>query len=289
MVMCVGGCTWQWLQRAVQQPIDQGSLLAPSVSQQPQDPSHAHANHMLSQHIKHTRRLLRLFRHALSKQALLTPGASSAMYGSELPAQMPAAAPTTWNPTSRELAASSHTASSAAAASNCAPSISCQSAAAADSAAAPASSGAASAAVTDSTADHAMSASAQAEDSSVAAGRDSSSVPHSASIKAALMLEAKPSAHTTILVEAIIPDQQLCTNSCHTPWLWNFSIAPQTLASHCSCGTLQTTASTAVPEGMDAQRHMAEQLVQQHIQSCEFGWNGKAPIQLSSSIKVSPL
>ena len=292
--MCSGGCTWQWLQRTVQQPMSQSIVLAPSVSR-PQDPSHAHAHHILSQHIKHTRRLLRLFRRALSKQTLITLGSSPAAHGSELPAQVPAAAPRMCDPISKELAASSYSASSSAAANNCAPPVSCQSKAAAaaalDSAAPQASSalrGAASASATDPTAGHTMLASTQAVDASTAAGHDSSSAPHSTSMnKAALFSRAKPSAQATILVEAIIPDQQLCANSCHTPCLLNFTVAPQTLARHCSGGTWQTDAITALPEGINAQRDMAEKLVQQHIQGSESGWSCNAPIQLSSSIKVS--
>lgn len=294
--MCIGGCTWQWLQRTVQQPLGQSSLLAPSVSQ-PQDARHAHAHHILSQHIKHTWRLIRLFRHAISKQTLVTSGGSPAMHGSDLPAQMPAAVPRMCNSIGEELEASSHSAFSSAAASSCAPCVSCQSEAAAaaalDPAAAQASSalrGAAEAAVTASTVEHTMSASTQAEDASAAAGHHSSSAPHSDSMnKAALFVGAKPSAQTTILVQAVIPDQQLCTNSCHTPCLLNFSVAPQTLASHCSGGTLQTNASTAVPEGIEAQRDIAKKLVQQHLQGTDSGWNGSAPIQLSSSVKVSHL
>ena len=289
--MSVGGCTWQWLQRTAQQPMGQSCLLTPNVSQ-PRDPRHAHAHQILSQHIKQTRRLLRLLRHALSKHISASPGGSSALHGSELPGQLPAAAPKICNPTSEELAASGHISSSAAA-SNCAPSASCQSAAATafDSATAQASSalrGAASAAVADSSADHAISASTQAEDPSTAAGRDSSSVFHSAFNKAALFSQAKPSTQTTILVEAVLPDQQFCANLCHTPCLLNFSIAPQILGSY-SGVTLQTNASTAVPEGIDTKRELAEQLVRQHVQSSKSGWNSSAPIQLSSSIKVSHL
>ena len=288
--MGAGGCTWQWLQRTVQQPMGQSSFVAPSVSQS-QDASHDHAHHILSQHTKHTRRLLRLFRRALSRQTSVTLRGSSAIHGSELPAQMPAAAARVCNPTREELA-SRHIASSSAAVSKGAPAVSCQSATAAAAAldpaaaqASPALRGAASAAVTDSTADHTMSASTQAGDTK-AADNHSPSAPHSASNKAALFSQTMPSTQTTILVEAILPDQQLCANLCHTPCLVNFSVAPQTLASH-SGGKLQSDASTT--EGINTQRELAEKLVRQHMQSREFCWNNSAPIQLSSSIKVSYL
>lgn len=292
--MCAGGCTWQWLQRTLQQPVKQSSVAAPSVSP-PQEPSHAHELHIQNQHIKHTRRLLRLFRRALSKQTLITRGGSSAMHGSGSQTQTPATAPRKCNPTCTELTAISHTASSSVAASNCTPSGSFRTAsgtaAAPDLAAAQPPSAlreAASAADTDSTADHATSASTQAKDGITAGGSDSSSTPHSASInKAALFSQARPSAQSIILVEAIIPDHQLAANSCHAPYLFNLSVTPQALASYYPGSTLQLCASAAFPEGIDAQRALAESLVQHHMQRSESDEKGSTPIQLSSSIKVS--
>lgn len=204
------------------------------------------------------------------------------MHGSESQTQTPTTAPRICDPTCTELTVSGHTASSSVAASNYTPADSFQtasaSAAAPDSAAAQTPSalrGAVSVADTNSTADHAMSASTQAN-------HDSSSLPHSAvTNKAVLFSQARPSSQKTILVEAIIPDHQLATNSCHAPCLLNLSVTPQALASY---HPGSTCASAAFPEGIDAQRALAEGLVQQHMHRSE---PGSTPIQLSSSIKVS--
>lgn len=64
-------------------------------------------------------------------------------------------------------------------------------------------------------------------------------------------------------------------------------VTPQALASYYPGGTLQLCASAAFPEGIDAQRALAESLVQQHMQKSASGWKGSTPIQLSSSVKVS--
>ena len=350
--MCIGGCTWQWIQRTVQEPTDQGSLLPPNVTQS-QKASHAHVSYIRSHHIRHARRLLRLFRHALAKQAYTTMGGSSALHSSELSVHMPAAmsrasdshiaqstSPCSGSTVSIEgaspsavvhnftplascqvpLAAAAAPESAAAhapaasrgvipaaaaapeSATAQAPSAVSRAASAAahasDSATSRASSalkGAASAAATDPTSNRCVSActqaaSAAAQASSTAAGRDPASRPLSKSIdKAALFSQAKPSTQPTILVEAIIPVEQLHTNSCHTPCLLNFSVAPHALSSECYDKTVQANASTEVPEGINAQRKYAENLVRQHVQNRDYGWNVNGHIQLSSSIKVSNL
>lgn len=292
--MCAGGCTWQWLQRTVQRPVGQSSVAAPGESPA-QAPSHAHELHIQDQHIKHTRRLLRLFRRAISKQTLVTQEGSLAVHGSKSQMQMPTMAPGKCDPTSTDWTMSGHTASSSVAASNCTPADSFQTAsgtaAALNSAASQAPSalkGAASAADADSAADHAMSASTQPRVGIMAAGCDSSSTPHSTSVnKAVLFSQARSSAQRTILVEAIIPDHQVAANWCHAPCLMNLSVTPQALASYYPGSTLQLCASAASPEGIDAQRAVAESLVQQCMQRSESGWNGGTPTQLSSSVKVS--
>ena len=72
-----GGCTWQWLQETVklQSPDQQHDTDAPSAkgpdgaSSAIQTPSQVRAAAISSQHVKQTRRLLRLFRHALAEQS----------------------------------------------------------------------------------------------------------------------------------------------------------------------------------------------------------------------------
>ena len=289
-MMCAGGCTWQWLQRTVQQPIGQSRAAAPSESPA-QEPSQTHELHIQNQHIKHTRRLLRLFRRALSKQTLLAQEGSSAVHGSESQTQTPATAPRTCDPTCTESTLVSDTASSSVTASNCNPADCFQTVSATAPAPAPDSAVAQAPSAligADSAADCAMSASTQPRDGMTAAGYDSSSVPDLASIsKATLLSQARPSAERTILVEAIIPDHPLAANTCHAPCLLNLSVTPQALASYYPGSTLQLCASAAFSQGIDAQRALAESLMQQHMQRSESGWKGGTPIQLSSSVKVS--
>ena len=76
--MCTaGGCTWQWLRQTLElqscgqqhnagSPSAQGPVDASSPNQ---SPSHVRAAAISGQHVKQTRRLLRLFRHALAKQS----------------------------------------------------------------------------------------------------------------------------------------------------------------------------------------------------------------------------
>ncbi|KAL3147222.1 hypothetical protein ABBQ32_002718 [Trebouxia sp. C0010 RCD-2024] len=159
-------------------------------------------------------------------------------------------------------------------------------------------SGAASAAVRDSTADPGLSASTAAASAVAVTSNDSSlaaadsgpasrlqSAPRN---KAALPSQANPSAEATLLVEAIVPDEKLCTNSCHMPCVFNILVADPALSSCCCRSELQTNASVTALEGTEAQRQFIEMLVRQHLQTKDFGLNVDAHIQLSSSIKRAP-
>lgn len=268
-----------------------------------QNPSHGHASNIHSQHIKHTRRLLRLFRHALSKQASTPPQDSSAGDGSKSGhAREAASMPSGHGSEHLESLLLTQGASSALAVGICTSSLPCVTSAAAaiHSASAEASSalsGAASAAVRDSTADPGLSASTAAASAVAVTSNDSSlaaadsgpasrlqSAPRN---KAALPSQANPSAEATLLVEAIVPDEKLCTNSCHMPCVFNILVADPALSSCCCRSELQTNASVTALEGTEAQRQFIEMLVRQHLQTKDFGLNVDAHIQLSSSIKVS--
>ncbi|KAL3136492.1 hypothetical protein ABBQ38_005745 [Trebouxia sp. C0009 RCD-2024] len=299
------GCTWQWLQRTV--PAGQGDPMASGTSLT-QDPSRGHASNVQSQHIKHTRRLLRLFRHALSKQASTPLQGSSPAHGlrsyhAHETMSMPSV-PGSEHPETLLLAQG---ASSALAVGSCAAPAPCPASAAAalDSASAQASSalsGAASAAARDSTADPGLSACTAATSAVAVTTDDSSSAPHSDTGQASRLQsahsnkadlarvgsQANPSAGATLLVEAIVPDEKLCTNSCHMRCVFNISVAIQALSSYCCRNVAQMGTSVTALEGTQAQRHFIETLVRQHMQSKDFGLNVDAHVQLSSSIKGPP-
>ena len=80
LLLSAGSCTWQWLQKTTQLQANDHELdsdahpgkISMHVDSPHQKPSHVRAAAISSRHAKQTKRLLRLLRHALTKQSSAT-------------------------------------------------------------------------------------------------------------------------------------------------------------------------------------------------------------------------
>lgn len=80
LLRSAGGCTWQWLQKTIELQSSDHELdvdahpakISMRASSPRQKPRHVRAAAISSQHVKQTKKLLRLFRHALAKQSSAT-------------------------------------------------------------------------------------------------------------------------------------------------------------------------------------------------------------------------
>ena len=257
VMMCAGGCTLQWLQHTGQWPADcPGKSPNTHLDQQ----SHARRDTIHSHHIKHTRRLLRLFRHALSKQTNADSVHQTCANGRH-----------SHDPVLRESAATTETQSTA-------PAIGDLAAADTSSAHAAASSSAATAESLPARASTRLERAAAAAASHVPTITCCSALTgHTAQ-----STQTTSEAQTTIHVEATVPDEQLPVNTCHAPCLFSFSFASRALSEPSAAD-----AGADVHLDMDAQRHHAEELVRQHISSLIGSSVNLPDLQTSSSLKVN--
>ena len=97
-----------------------------------------------------------------------------------------------------------------------------------------------------------------------------------------MQITSEAQAH--IAVETIVPNKQLPVNSCGTPCMFSISFAPGALSSPSAADM-----GSDVHQGNDAQRHLAEALVRQHMSSLIGSSNGLPHLQTSSCVKVNDL
>ena len=267
-----GGCSWQWLQRTGQLPTTTDAANVSSHTA-----CEARAAAICNQHVKQTKRLLRLFRHALAKRVAAN-SADSVL-------AKPASVTATLHPVTQSI-------NSAAPASN-----SAQSASAADGhGSAPAQ--------CDSTATRLDSAAEvdpavepdSAAEAAMAAGKSDSVLnePRSAAglvafhqAASALKVSGRPPAElatgpqTVFLVETAVPWKLANLGSCQTPCVFNFSVSPDMLAGRQLVSLAENSASR-----LEEQRMLLESNITQAIRSVFKGHQGSEGLCCASSVKV---
>ena len=270
--MHAGGCSWQWLQHTLHQPAEPESLLQRRKSSQAphsqlsssappalQSPSLSRASIIHTQHVKHARRLLRLFRYALSKVPQQSHFTSSGETLSEEPAPDWSEAHTMHQTRTPAVAGPDSTLSSPVPAS----------ASAAQAIHAPHS------ASTQPLSELTSASSAAADQASA------SDCPTHSDRRISQPVRATSDGETTIVVEAVVPDKLLPVNLCRTPCLFNFSLPPEALSD-----AAYADANPGLLKGADSQSKCAEEEVRRHLQSTAGSHIDGAPLQLSSSFKV---